>query len=90
MKFLFILEQIRTQVSQYELGIKCPHAEGLNIPNSGLLMLIGCTHIFRLLQRHLFLHIIVCKTSMFSIAVEFFLLVHCSKSTKIPLGLAQT
>jgi len=58
MKFLFILEQIWIQVA--------------NIPNSGFLMLIGCTHIYRLLRRHLLLHIIACKTSMFSIAVEFF------------------
>ena len=37
-------------------------------------MFIGCTHVFRLLRRHLLLHIIVCKTSVlkFSIALEFF------------------
>ena len=37
-------------------------------------MFIGCTHMFRLLRRHLLLHKIVCKTSMlkFSIALEFF------------------
>jgi len=36
----------------------------LNIPNSGLFMLIECTHMFRLLRRHLLLQIIVFKTSM--------------------------
>ena len=37
-------------------------------------MFIGCTHVFRLLRRHLFLHIIVCETSVlkFSIPLEFF------------------
>jgi len=37
-------------------------------------MLIRCTHMFCLLQQHLLLHIITCKTSMlkFSFAVEFF------------------
>ena len=52
-----------------------------NFPNSGLLILIGRTHMFRLLRRHLLLHIIACKTSMFSIAVDF-LLARCSESTK--------
>jgi hypothetical protein len=44
-----------------------------NIPNSGLFVFIGCTHMFRLLRRHL-LHIIVGKTSTlkFSIVLEFF------------------
>jgi len=37
-------------------------------------MFIGCTHMFRLLRRHLLLQLILCKTSMlkFSIALEFF------------------
>jgi len=44
-----------------------------NVPNSGLFMFIGWTHMLRLLQLH-HLHIIVCKTSMLklSIALEFF------------------
>jgi len=58
MKFLFVLEQIRIQVAKYT--------------NSSPLMLIGCTHIYRLLRRHIFLHITACKTSMFPIALEFF------------------
>jgi len=59
MKFLFIFEQVQDK--------------WLNIPNSGFFMFIRCTHLFRLLLRHLCLHIITCKTGIlkFSIAVDF-------------------
>jgi len=61
MKFLFILEQIPVQVAKYS--------------EFWSFYVYRCTHMFRLLRRHLLLHIIVCKTSMlkFSIALEFFI-----------------
>jgi len=49
-KFLFILKQVPVQVAKYSEFWP-------------LYVSIWCTHMFRLLRRHL-LHIIVCKTSM--------------------------
>jgi hypothetical protein len=60
-----------------------------NIPNPVSLCLSGAPTLC-LLWCHLLLHIIVCKTSMLKFSIVLELFVHCSKSTKNPLELAQT
>jgi hypothetical protein len=59
----------------------------LNIPKCGLFVFIRCT-MFHLLQCHLLLHIIVCKTNMLKFSIA--LIVHSSNSIKNPLELFQT
>ena len=58
----------------FSLSLSGSGYKWLNISKSGLFMFIGCTHMFRLLRRHLILHIITCKTSIlkFSVTLESF------------------